>query len=140
MQSIRYACSLYLFDVSPCFPSGRGSVAPATATFLDVILYSRAQIEKENAAMMDKPSVGASTGTVAQLEDAYNSHKADGASKWSWGIVSVKPQNVDHELPMTPLTIMRNALGVEEGGSGVPLDRAAYMKSVEFWQKHALVQ
>lgn len=24
--------------------------------------------------------------------------------------------------------------------SGVPLDRAAYMASVEFWQKHALVQ
>ena len=28
---------------------------------------------------------------------------------------------------------MRNALGKDEGGSGIPLDRAEYMKSVEFW-------
>ena len=28
---------------------------------------------------------------------------------------------------------MRNALGKEEGGSGIPIDRDAYMKSVEFW-------
>ncbi len=28
---------------------------------------------------------------------------------------------------------MRNALGKEEGGSGIPLDRKEYMKSVEYW-------
>ena len=28
---------------------------------------------------------------------------------------------------------MRNALGKDEGGSGIPLDRAEYMKSVEYW-------
>jgi hypothetical protein len=32
---------------------------------------------------------------------------------------------------------MRNALGVAEGGSGVPLDRDAYARSVEFWSRHA---
>jgi hypothetical protein len=26
---------------------------------------------------------------------------------------------------------------VEEGGSGVPLDREAYRRSVEFWRAHA---
>jgi hypothetical protein len=38
---------------------------------------------------------------------------------------------------MAPITMLRNALGVEEGGSGVPLDRAAYLESVEFWNTHA---
>jgi hypothetical protein len=33
--------------------------------------------------------------------------------------------------------MMRNALGVDEGGSGVPLDRAAYLRSVAFWSAHA---
>jgi hypothetical protein len=41
------------------------------------------------------------------------------------------------ETPMAPVTMMRNALGVEEGGSGVPLDREAYRRSVEFWSAHA---
>lgn len=35
--------------------------------------------------------------------------------------------------------MMRNAL-IEEGGSGVPIDRAAYTQSVEYWSKHAIVQ
>ena len=29
-----------------------------------------------------------------------------------WGIISIKPQMVDYELPMNPITMMRNALGV----------------------------
>ena len=35
--------------------------------------------------------------------------------------------------------IMRNAL-IEEGGSGVSLDREAYARSVEYWSKHVVVQ
>ena len=38
---------------------------------------------------------------------------------------------------MVPITMTRNALGVEEGGSGVALDRAAYARSVAFWSRHA---
>jgi len=34
---------------------------------------------------------------------------------------------------MDPITMMRNALGKEEGGSGVPLDKTKYMESVKFW-------
>eukprot|EP01082_Thalassiosira_pseudonana_P007729 g6312.t1 g6312 contig23:176184-176987(-) len=56
-----------------------------------------------------------------------------------WGIVSIKAQDVDHELPMTPITAMRNALGKEEGGSGVPLDRDSYMAAFEYWKDHATV-
>lgn len=41
---------------------------------------------------------------------------------------------------MQPITMMRNALGKEEGGSGVPLNRELYLKSVEFWKKYVLVK
>jgi hypothetical protein len=38
---------------------------------------------------------------------------------------------------VVPITMMRNALGVDEGGSGVRIDREAYAKSVAFWERHA---
>ena len=82
-----------------------------------MILYSREQIRKENAAMGE-----------------------DSQSDAPWGIVSIKPQDVDYELPMQPITVMRNALGAEYGGSGVPLVDEAYRASVAFWEKHAPVK
>ncbi|TMW61945.1 hypothetical protein Poli38472_009438 [Pythium oligandrum] len=100
------------------FPSH--SVTPKVAQYLDIILYSRDQIRKENAA----------TGLGDDTEQ-------DNAP---WGIVSIKAQDVDHELPMNPITLMRNALGKEEGGSGVPLNRDEYLKSVEYWREHAIVK
>ncbi len=48
-------------------------------------------------------------------------------------------QMEDYETPMTPATAMRNALGREEGGSGVPLDREAYEKACAFWETCALI-
>ena len=56
-----------------------------------------------------------------------------------WGIVSIKAQDVDFELPMNPITVMRNALGKEHGGSGIPLDRDAYMESVNYWKNNVVV-
>ena len=41
------------------------------------------------------------------------------------------------DIPMAPITMMRNALGVAEGGSGVALDREAYIRSVAFWEANA---
>jgi hypothetical protein len=40
---------------------------------------------------------------------------------------------------MTPITMMRNSLGKEEGGSGVPMDREAYRAAADFWEKHASI-
>ena len=54
-----------------------------------------------------------------------------------WGIISVKAQDEDYETPMQPITMMRNALGKEEGGSGVSLKREAYEQSVAYWETHA---
>ena len=41
---------------------------------------------------------------------------------------------------MDPITMMRNALGKEEGGSGVKLEKEKYMQSVKYWEKHAIVK
>ena len=59
---------------------------------------------------------------------------------YEWGVVSIKPSDVDHELPMDPITMMRNALGVEHGGSGVILEREKYLESVKFWSKYAKIK
>ena len=91
------------------------------AKYLDLILYSREQIQKENAAQ------GGSSVNDTEEETA------------PWGIVSIKAQDVDHELPMTPITAMRNALGKEEGGSGIAINREEYLKAVAYWKDHATV-
>lgn len=84
-----------------------GVQAPVAA-YLVVILYSRDQMAKEG-----------------------NPVDAD------WGVVGCLYTAEPAEIPMAPITMMRNALGVEEGGSGVALDAAAYRCSVEFWERNA---
>lgn len=81
-----------------------------------VVVYSREQIAKEQAAM----------GEVGELEEC------------AWRLIGIKGQNVPYEIPMNPITIMRNEL-ISQGGSGVPIDREAYLKSVEYWKDHAVV-
>jgi hypothetical protein len=96
----------------------RNKFPPPKATYLDIILYSREQIIKENEAMGEIPP------------------ECDSP----WGIISVKGQLCDYELPMQPITAMRNALGKEEGGSGVPIDRIKYQESVDFWEKNVSIK
>ena len=72
-------------------------VEPPVADYLVVILYSREQLAKEGSPI-----------------------EAD------WGVVGCLYTATPEEIPMAPITMMRNALGVEEGGSGVPIDREAY--------------
>jgi hypothetical protein len=83
-------------------------VEPPVANYLVVILYSRDQLLKEGERI-----------------------EAD------WGVVGCLYTAEPEEIPMAPITMMRNALGVEEGGSGVPLNREAYRRSVEFWDGNA---
>jgi len=83
-------------------------VEPPVANYLVPILYSAEQLAKEGSPI-------------------------DG----DWGIVGCLYTQEPEEIPMAPITMMRNALGVEEGGSGVPLDREAYRRAVEFWENNA---
>eukprot|EP00884_Botryococcus_braunii_P007842 jgi/Botrbrau1/17059/Bobra.0258s0002.1 len=93
------------------------------AKFLDIILYSRQQLLEE----------------YKDLPTEAKGHP-DSIPQVPWGIISIKAQDEDYEIPMSPITMMRNALGRSEGGSGVPLDRAKYQESVDYWQQHALIQ
>lgn len=88
------------------------------AKVITTILYSKAQIEAEERSRGDKDFV-------------FDSE---------WGIVSVMAQMTYGEEPMTPITMMRNALGKEEGGSGVPLNTRDYIKAAEYWNIHAIVK
>jgi hypothetical protein len=83
-------------------------VEPPVAEYLIVILYDREQMAKE--------------GTPIDAD---------------WGVVGCLYTMTPEETPMTPITMMRNALGVEEGGSGVPIDREAYRRAVAFWEGNA---
>ena len=83
-------------------------VQPPVANYLLPILYDRAQLAREGSPI-----------------DA------------DWGVVGCLYTAEPAELPMAPITLMRNALGVAEGGSGVALDGDAYRRSVAFWEHHA---
>ena len=90
------------------------------ALYLDLILYSKEQILSEMKEMK------------AEEEEINKIKNKD----FDWGIISIKYLNIDHEIPFVPITIMRNSLGKDEGGSGVPIDRKKYMEGVEFWSKN----
>ena len=83
-------------------------VEPPVANYMVVILYSREQMLKEGDTI-----------------DA------------DWGVVGCMYTEAPEEIPMAPITMMRNALGVEEGGSGVAMDREAYRQAVAFWESNA---
>ncbi|KIY99232.1 flagellar associated protein [Monoraphidium neglectum] len=112
-----------LVDGYAPFCKHEAAVQPVpVAAHLDLILYSREQLVEEYRAMPSKSG--------GQDPDLL-------LPKVPWGIISVKAQNEDYETPMQPITMIRNALGREEGGSGVPLNRDAYEASCNYWQHHA---
>lgn len=88
------------------------------ARWLDVILYSHAQL-------------------VAEAADYAG---GEAVPDCDWGIVGILGTLEPEEPPMPPITQMRNALGRAEGGSGVAVDRAAYARAVAFWERHAAVR
>lgn len=57
-----------------------------------------------------------------------------------FAVVNILRTMTLEEPPLPPITMMRNALGVSEGGSGVALDREKYKASVEFWSKNVAVK
>lgn len=88
------------------------------AKYLQLVLYSKDQLIKESQARNEE--VG------SDLED--------------WNIIAILGQNSGKIEPMIPVTMMRNALGMEEGGNGHPLDKEEYQKSVDFWSNRAVVK
>lgn len=91
------------------------------ANYLVLVLYTREQLLKEH---IDNNSVN-----DFELSD-----------ECEYGIVAVLGTLEPKADPMPPITIMRNALGTEEGGNGAKLDHSLYKESVEFWDKYILIK
>ena len=92
-----------------------------TANYIVLVLYSKEQLEKEF-----KPK---------EVEDKFY---FDDSVKW--GVVSIMGTMEPKPDPLVPITIMRNALGIDEGGNGAKLNKEVYNESVEFWSKYILVK
>jgi len=126
------------------------------AEYLMFVLYSKEQIDKEGNLEELKERhysdyetekekyelVGELDCFSDNFEDWCDENNYSGSFSFDadWGIVAILGQSHSNSVPMKPETMMRNALGIEEGGSGVKLDRNAYNSSCEFWDKHATVK
>lgn len=104
-----------------------------TAKHLVVVVYSKAQLKKEWEA--EQKRFSAEHSCAGERPEPLPFTMEAG-----YGIVAILGQMEADEEPMKPATMIRNALGVEEGGSGVPIDREKYLESVEFWKTHATVK
>jgi len=117
------------------------------AEWLVFVLYDKEQINKEAKTTYDKDMEYYLNENHKQpldrsekywkMEENPPSFKEFDAD---WGVVAILGQSHSNEEPMKPETMLRNALGIDEGGSGVKLDRNAYISSCEFWDKHATVK
>lgn len=95
------------------------------ADYLMVVVYSKEQIDKEGRIL---------EGEGNNPDEKYIPFDAD------WGVVAILGQTHPNEEPMSPTTMMRNALGIEEGGSDFPIDKEKYAKSLEFWTNNAIIK
>lgn len=92
-----------------------------TAKYLFIELYSGEQLKLE--------------------DDKQNEQGPDYPYPLDYYIINVKPlMTPDEEIPPTPSTMLINALGPTFGGSGAPLDKEKYQKSVDFFSKWVYVK
>jgi len=91
------------------------------ANYIVFVLYSKEQLQKEF-----KPK---EEGQEFYFDDSVE-----------WGVVSIMGTVLPYPDPLVPITIMRNALGVDEGGNGETLNKKVYNESVDFWKKYILVK
>jgi len=88
------------------------------AKYLQIVLYSKDQLISESTSRNEEVD--------PNLTD--------------WNVIAILGQDSGTIEPMLPITMMRNALGMEEGGNGHPLDIEEYQKSVDFWSKVAIIK
>ena len=91
------------------------------ANYLVCILYSKEQLRKEYK------------GDLKEFDKIYTEDV-------KYGCIAILGTEMNKPDPMPPITMMRNALGVDEGGNGVKLDKDLYNESVEFWSKNILIK
>lgn len=143
------------------FPQG---IEKPTAKYLCVVLYDRAQMDREARSEYEKTKAKEDIDSIGLDEPI--SFDAD------YGVVAILGQNSNKEEPMAPITIMRNYMDISMGGSGMKLPtppaipsttehgeimreykknllmynsemkefHAKYEKSVNFWKNNAIVK
>lgn len=94
------------------------------ANRLIFILYSKEQLRLE----------AEKTGKNLEEFDALYTETIE------YGAIAAFAVSGESMDPMVPITMMRNALGCEEGGNGVALNKELYKQSVEFWNKNILIK
>ena len=98
-------------------------ISAPRAEFLCLVLYSKDQLDKE-----------AKGNAIDEELIYYTEFDAE------WGIVAILGLSDDKEEIMKPETMTRNAMGIQYGGSGVPIDTDKYMESVAYWSRHATIK
>ncbi len=88
----------------------RSKVEGVLADHIDVILYNKAQLVKEGDKI-----------------------------KSDWGIVAINVE-MKKGSPVTPQTMVNNQMGIKFGGNGEKINVEDYLASIEFWQKHAILE
>lgn len=90
-----------------------------------VVLYSKDQLLKEHTAFSEKHK---------------STEEFELSSECDYGIVTILTSEQYTPDPMLPITMMRNALGIDEGGNGVKLNKDEYNYSVNFWKEFILIR
>ncbi|MEK6829525.1 MAG: DUF3228 family protein [Nanoarchaeota archaeon] len=122
------------------FPPG---IEKPRAEYTISVLYSKEQIDKEALAMYEKNKDKEDIEVIGAEPPAP--FDAD------WGVVAILGQMTPKEEPMQPITMLRNYMPIEFGGSGVKLlekpkepnhfdfnDQAQYDMSMETYQKNLI--
>ena len=86
-------------------------VEPQSCNWIHLILYSKEQMQKEGDFICE-----------------------------DWGVVGINAGGTKEIAPMKPATALRNALGIEYGGSGQAICPKYYQKCVDFWQEHIMIR
>lgn len=122
------------------FPPG---IQKPKAEYIIAVLYDKKQIDKEAQVMYEKSKEKEDIETIGA--DAPLPFDAD------WGVVAILGQMQPKEEPMPPITMMRNYMPIEFGGSGVNLkekpkepnhfefdDESQYKIATEIYKKNMI--
>jgi hypothetical protein len=122
-------------------------ISAPRAKYLIFVVYSKEQLKKEHAADLEKKFKNWETSRNTTLSESEKNammelegFKFELSTEDDWGVVAILGQTHSEEEPMAPVTMMRNALGIEEGGSGVSINKEAYERSVAFWSDNAVIK
>jgi len=89
------------------------------AKYLVIVLYDYKQLLEENKSKEEEFELNLDT---------------------DYGVVAILGQMTDSEEPMKPMTMIRNSMGIEHGGSGSKLDEKKYRESIKFWETYSTIK